>query len=433
VFGLSRSATILWLAVVAGGFGVFAASVALGTVELNRLPTVVLFAVAAVIAESFKVELPTSRPGNRVVFTVGAAAMVAAVLVFPFHWAVIVATLGMGIGRQSIWFKRLYNAAQLAISAGVASVAWQWLRGPASLGDVTAVPGVAAAVLTFFAANSAFTAAIVALASGMPMRTTWWRSNRNTWPASLGMLFIGVLIAVLWVTSPWAIALAAIPLTAVYYTLRNTVSLETQTVDALFNLADILDARDSYTHGHSLRVGQYAEKLALAMRLSGDDAHLIFLAGRLHDIGKCAIKNEVLLKPGALNDEEFEHMCIHPEVGSSMLASFSLFSECARYVRGHHERWDGRGYPDKLAGENIPLGARIIAVADAFDAMTTTRPYRKALPVAEARRRLSEGAGTQWDARIVTAFLRLLETTPFGQPEPLPLPIPVQVGEEKAA
>ncbi len=96
-----------------------------------------------------------------------------------------------------------------------------------------------------------------------------------------------------------------------------------------------------------------------------------------------------------------------------MLASFSLFSECARYVRGHHERWDGRGYPDKLAGENIPLGARIIAVADAFDAMTTTRPYRKALPVAEARRRLIEGAGSQWDARIVTAFLRLLETTPL--------------------
>ena len=114
-----------------------------------------------------------------------------------------------------------------------------------------------------------------------------------------------------------------------------------------------------------------------------------------------------------------------------MLASFSLFSECARYVRGHHERWDGRGYPDKLEGENIPLGARIIAVADAFDAMTTTRPYRKALPVAEARRRLEEGAGSQWDARIVTAFLRLLETTPLGQPEPLPLPF--QPAEQQAA
>src|SRR3981081_736217 len=120
-------------------------------------------------------------------------------------------------------------------------------------------------------------------------------------------------------------------------------------------------------------------------------------------------------------------MCIHPEVGSSMLASFSLFRECARYVRGHHERWDGDGYPDRLKGENIPLGPRIIAVADAFDAMTTTRPHRQALPVAEAYRRLQESAGTQWDARVVTAFLHLLDTTPLGRPAPLVLPQTVLV------
>ncbi len=116
-------------------------------------------------------------------------------------------------------------------------------------------------------------------------------------------------------------------------------------------------------------------------------------------------------------------MCIHPAVGGSMLESFSLFKECARYVRGHHERWDGNGYPDKLSGEAIPLGARIIAVADAFDAMTTTRPYRKALPVAEAHRRLEEGAGTQWDPKIIKAFLKLLETTPLGQHQPVALPV----------
>ena len=159
---------------------------------------------------------------------------------------------------------------------------------------------------------------------------------------------------------------------------------------------------------------QPRDKSGLPSRFCDDSDH----------IGKCAIKNEVLLKPGALTDEEREHMCIHPEVGSSMLASFSLFSECARYVRGHHERWDGAGYPDKLVGENIPLGARIIAVADTYDAMTTTRPYRKALPLVEARRRLAEGAGTQWDPRCISAFLKLLETTPLGQPQPAQLHAP---------
>ena len=238
------------------------------------------------------------------------------------------------------------------LTAGAATMVWRLAGVGATPLDLRSIVWILLAIVAFFVVNSLLVSSIIAFASDMPVRVTWWRAHRHTWHASLGMHFVGVLIAVLWVTSPWTIALAAIPLTAIYYTLRNTVTLETQTIDALFNLADILDARDPYTHGHSLRVGQYAEKLALAMDLPGDDAHLIFLAGRLHDIGKCAIKNEVLLKAGPLTDDEREHMCIHPEVGSSMLASFSLFRECARYVRGHHERWDGKGYPDGLAGRD---------------------------------------------------------------------------------
>jgi putative nucleotidyltransferase with HDIG domain len=257
---------------------------------------------------------------------------------------------------------------------------------------------------------------MVALAAGLPILVTWWRSYRNIWTATFGIMCTGLLLAVLWSVSPWTMVLAAVPLTALYYTLRNTVSLETQTRQALFQLADILDARDPYTHGHSLRVGEYAEKLALAMGMSGEEAGLIYLSGRLHDIGKCAVRNEVLLKPGALDDEERAHMCIHPEVGSSMLNAFSLFKECAAFVRGHHERWDGKGYPDRLKGEDIPIGARVIAVADSYDAMTTTRPYRTALPREEAIRRLREGAGSQWDARAVVAFLAMLDAEP-GQPE----------------
>jgi HD-GYP domain-containing protein (c-di-GMP phosphodiesterase class II) len=264
------------------------------------------------------------------------------------------------------------------------------MAGAASVTELRSVPFILGASLAYTATNILLVSGIVALAAGLPLRLTLIRGHRHTWPAVLGVLFVGVLIAVLWSVSAWTIALAAIPLTALYYTLRNTVSLETNTVDALFQLADILDARDAYTHGHSLRVGQYAEKVALALGIAGDDAHLIFLAGRLHDIGKCAIRNEVLLKPGALDDEDRAH--------------------------------NGKGYPDGLSGDNIPLGARIIAVADAFDAMTTTRPYRKALPVAEAHRRLAEGAGTQWDPRVISVFLELLENTTLGQQEPLALP-----------
>jgi putative nucleotidyltransferase with HDIG domain len=426
MFGLPRSATVLWLAVNGLSASLLAICTAFAFSDLKWVAIASLFAVSCAISETFMVNLPTSRPGNYVFFSLSGTIVTAALLVLPMPWAVLVLGLGRAAGSRQVWFKRVFNGSLGAITAAAGGLVWHTAPLPAHPSDSANIPWAVMTVVAVFGVNAALVGAIVAFATGMPVRVTLWRSNRNTWPEYLGMLFLGVLVAILWNLSAWTVALAAIPLTAVYYALRNTVGLETETIGALFNLADILDARDPYTHGHSLRVGEYAEKLALSMGLSSDQAHFIFLAGRLHDIGKCAIRNEVLLKPAALNEEERQHMCIHPEVGASMLASFSLFSECAKYVRGHHERWDGEGYPDQLQGDSIPLGARIIAVVDSFDAMTTTRPYRKALPRAEAHRRLAEGAGTQWDPAIISAFLNLLDTTNLGEPEPLTLRQPLR-------
>jgi putative nucleotidyltransferase with HDIG domain len=422
MFGLPQRATALWLAVAVSSSAVLLAAGVAAAGQLRWAPVAVLFAVACAIAESFQISLQTSRPGDHVKFSLSGAVILASALTLPLPWSLLAIGLGIAIGNRPVWFKRFYNVGLDVLSAAGAGLIWHFASANTNLYDLAALPWTVAAVLAYFALSSGLTSGIVALASRMPFRTIYLRTNRNTWHIYLGMLFLGVLIAILWNLSAWTVALAAIPLTAVYFALRNTVGLETETIGALFNLADILDARDPYTHGHSLRVGEYAEKLALSMGLSSDEAHLIFLAGRLHDIGKCAIRNEVLLKPSALDEAERAHMCIHPEVGASMLASFSLFGDCAKYVRGHHERWDGAGYPDQLEGETIPLGARIIAVVDSFDAMTTTRPYRKALPRAEAYRRLVEGAGTQWDPRIIASFLKQLDTNPPGVTEPLPLP-----------
>jgi putative nucleotidyltransferase with HDIG domain len=220
---------------------------------------------------------------------------------------------------------------------------------------------------------------------------------------------------------------------AVHRAMADRVKLESQTLESLFELADILDARDTYTHGHSQRVGDYAEQLAVRLGLPADRVHLTFLAGRLHDIGKCATDNEVLLKPSALDEQERIHMRRHPEVGSAMLAHFSLFSEVAGFVRSHHERWDGSGYPDGLSGEAIPLESRIIAVVDSYDAMTTTRPYRVALPQHEAVRRLQAGAGQQWDPRIVAAFVRAPIEPRYLTPEKRLLKLSASVGWAKMA
>jgi HD-GYP domain-containing protein (c-di-GMP phosphodiesterase class II) len=144
------------------------------------------------------------------------------------------------------------------------------------------------------------------------------------------------------------------------------------------------------------------------MGLPQSEAALVYLSGRLHDLGKCAVSDDVLNKPGPLDPRERAQIARHAETGAEMLAHFREFQRAATYVRWHHERYDGTGYPDGLARGSIPLGARIISVADAFDAMTTDRPYRAALTVDEAVRRLRSGAGSQWDPRVVVAFLELL-------------------------
>jgi len=261
----------------------------------------------------------------------------------------------------------------------------------------------------------------------------WWRNYRHLLLPNLGLLALGVPIAGLWLAYPWMLVTLGVALVALHRAMDDRIKLETQTLESMFQLADILDARDKYTHGHSERVGQYAEQLALQLDLSGDRAHLAFLAGRLHDIGKCATNNEVLRKPAELDDHERDHMRQHPTVGSAMLAHFSLFREVAQFVRAHHERWDGSGYPDGLRGEAIPLESRIISVVDSYDAMTTTRPYRDALPHAEAVRRLRAGAGRQWDARVVDAFIALMERQPrpaeaaTSRPSESPRPDPATV------
>ena len=170
-------------------------------------------------------------------------------------------------------------------------------------------------------------------------------------------------------------------------------------------LAETLDLRDVATAQHSRTVGRYAERTARELGLPADRVERLRVAGHLHDIGKLGIADAILQKPGALTDAEWAEMRRHPEVGARILEHANL-RDVARWVRGHHERVDGRGYPDRLAGEDIPLESRVLAVADAYEAMTADRPYRRAMDAAAARVELERSAGSQFDAVVVAAFLR---------------------------
>lgn len=180
-------------------------------------------------------------------------------------------------------------------------------------------------------------------------------------------------------------------------------------LDSYFvTLAVALDARDPYTAGHSLRVAEYSELIGRLCGMSSDDLMIIRKSALLHDIGKIGVRDTVLLKEGRLTDEEFDQIKLHPGLGENILLQIEPKDAMAVLlpgVRSHHERYDGKGYPDGLAGEDIPVLGRIIAVADAYDAMTSDRPYRKGMASQVALLILDEGRGTQWDPVFAKVFV----------------------------
>ena len=184
-------------------------------------------------------------------------------------------------------------------------------------------------------------------------------------------------------------------------------SLQTFYLEMVQTLARAVDSKDAYTHDHSDRARVKARRMALEMGLPEQMVRYIEYAALLHDIGKIGIDEAILLKPGKLTPEEYEEMKRHPVIGHQILSPVKYLGPVAQMVLYHQEWFDGRGYPEGLKGEEIPLGSRIVAVLDAWDAMTSDRPYRKALSREVATSELKKGAGTQFDPKVVETFLRL--------------------------
>lgn len=173
------------------------------------------------------------------------------------------------------------------------------------------------------------------------------------------------------------------------------------------SIAQALDAKDKYTHGHSMRVTLYSLALAKALNLPDDLLEEIETTGLLHDIGKIAIPEKILLKPGKLTDEEYEIIKSHPELGEKLVDGIEKLKMISSWLKSHHERYDGKGYPDGLKGEEIPISSRIIAIADTYDAMTSTRSYRSALSHNEAIDEISRCSGSQFDPNLAQLFISI--------------------------
>jgi putative two-component system response regulator len=184
----------------------------------------------------------------------------------------------------------------------------------------------------------------------------------------------------------------------------------------VFTLARSVEARDHYTTGHLRRMEYYSEQLAIAAGLSKDDITAVRYGAILHDVGKIRISDSILNKRGVLSPEEFATLKRHPEYSSQMISHMRFAPRVVPIVLGHHEKWNGKGYPQGLSGQHIPIGARIVAIVDAYDAMTTDRPYRRALDQHEAMNRLRAGSGKQWDPALIELFCSLIEQARLKHP-----------------
>ena len=309
-----------------------------------------------------------------------------------------------------------------AIYGGAAGVtAWACSDGIASQAAKVAIATTVAAVIAEVL-DQQFAVLTLYLRGGDPVAAL--RASAPAMLAAIPMYSpIVALLGIAYVDfSPWVLplflapTLAAQRLFALYQDQRRLTDdlsvanerLEAANLSFASALVATLDARDRYTAGHSAAVATYAEDIALRMGLSDNEQGLAFLCGLVHDIGKIGLPAGLVEKPGALTLEERREMQLHSEIGERILANVATYAEIASVVRHHHERVDGGGYPDGLRGDEIPLLSRIIAVADAYNAMTSDRPYRDAMPSQVARLRLAQAVETQFDTGVVAAFEAVL-------------------------
>lgn len=376
-----------------------------------------LLAVMVGVAHTFPVQL---APRLRV--SADTAPAFAATLLLPPPLAIGVSVVGIGVGeavRRGHIIQMAYNVAVAALRSGAASAMFAFLS-PAPLAanpdPSRASLAFVGAAVTMYLVNVVLIDAVVAIQRKLNPLRGWWARRKGQFPHEASLYLLGTLVAAIGARWPAGLILIAVPSVVVYRSLRDGVAVRMQSRTALHDLADMIDRRDPHTVGRSKRVADLARAVALKLGMSADDAEMVYLAARVLDVGKLSLRTTIFAKPGPLTEAEWREVRTHPQVGAALLSRFPEYVAERDLVLYHHERWDGRGYPHGLRGEQIPLGARVIAVADAFDAMLSDRSFRRALAPEVVREELRRGRGTQFDPKVIDALFAVLNSQPeFSQ------------------
>jgi len=393
----------------------YALYIAAGLISLawfaGRLPgelwrDILLFTILIIIADSVQISLPR---GGASIYASSPIDLAGIVLFGPAVMAVCeaVATLiTEGVFQRRPLIKVLFNVPLLVMTVGVSGLVY---KSFGTLTDTTSplflVPLFAAGI-TYYLFNTWSVSFVIALDDSRNPLHVWKQNYMWNFFHILAFLPVGAVIALLYrYSGVWTIALFIIPLFLARYSFQLYLDMRETHINTVAALTSAIDASDPFTHGHSFRVSRYALRLAREMGMSSKDLETLEYASLLHDIGKIAIQNDVLLKVGPLTDEEWKSLRSHPDIGADIVEQLKFLREAVDVIRCHHERPDGTGYPRGLKGEEIPMLANIMNVVDAFDAMTSDRPYRKALPIERVIEELETYRGSQFHDTVTGLLL----------------------------
>jgi len=353
------------------------------------------------------------------------ATLAAVVLLGPVPAALVGAAALLSLQRQLRLAERMFNAAMYALCGLAAGEAYVACNGPRGLPDFSHFRTI---LLAFAAAATVHVIANHGLIWGVHRlnreRGMWTRDGLESSLAlllasDLGYAALGLVIASLWPIMHWfAAALVLVPLFVARWAMAQFAEQQRAYAATMSALSQAVETKDYYTRGHGDRVSRGAVMIARQIGMSTDRTEAIMFAGMLHDVGKLGVPTQVLQKTGKLSPEEFAAIQLHPKRGLEIVSEIGFLFEALNGIFHHHERIDGLGYPMGLAGHEIPEFARVIAVADAFDSMTTTRSYREAKSIDFALGELRRGAGTQFDPVIVEAFIAAMQEEGWELPAP---------------
>jgi hypothetical protein len=351
--------------------------------------------------------------------------LAAVVLMGPVGAALVGCCTALGVRRGPSLPQRLFNTGMFTLSAYLAGRAFLLFGGQVGTPKASAFPGIiapfAGAAVVFVIINFSLLRGVLLLASEAGTPGGRLGLDFKVLLTDMGYAVFGVLIAALWgVLGPFTPALVIIPLMVARWAVAQFAAQQRAYEATVSALCQAVETKDFYTRGHSERVSRGSVMIAKEIGMRADRVEAIRYAGMLHDVGKLGVPTSVLQKNGSLTDDEYAAIQLHPMRGLDIVREIGFLDEALAGIMHHHERIDGRGYPMGLAGDEIPEFARVLAVADAFDAMTSTRSYRGARPVHEAVSELRKWAGTQFDPAFVDAFVTAIERDGWKRPEGAP-------------